>query len=330
MRKKKLMTLLSSLLVVSAFLSACGTNEDTTNNTTSNTNTNAETPATDAQNTSQERTVTDGVGNEVVIPANPQRIIASYLEDHLVALGVKPVAQWSVANGIQEYLQTELEEVPTISYDLPFEEVASFEPDLIIMDSADLAAGDKYEQYSKIAPTYVIGSEENNDWREELLKIGEVLGKDKEAQQVLDDYDAKAAEAKEKLAEAVPGESAAAIWLVQKQFYMVSQDLSSGTVMYDDLGLAVPEVVKEISTTGTGNWLPVSLEKLAELDADHLFLINSDSDTGSEALKDDLWKNIPAVKNGNVYEFGRDTSWLYTGAVANSQMIDDILNSLVK
>jgi hypothetical protein len=27
------------------------------------------------------------------VPANPKRIIASYLEDHLVALGVKPVAQ---------------------------------------------------------------------------------------------------------------------------------------------------------------------------------------------------------------------------------------------
>lgn len=326
--KKKIVTLLTSLLVVSAFLSACGNNDTASNSSTSGSNTNTEATTTD--NSEATRTVTDAMGHEIVVPANPQRIIASYLEDNLVALGVKPVAQWSVANGTQVYLQNELEGIPTISYDLPYEEVASFEPDLIIMDSADMVAGDKYEQYSKIAPTYVVGTAENNDWREELLKVGEVLGKEDEAQKVLDDYNAKAADAKEKLAAAVPGESAAAIWLVQKQFYMVSQDLSSGDVMYNDLGLEVPEVVKEISTTGTGNWLPISLEKLAELDADHLFLINSDKDSGSEALEDALWKNIPAVKNGNVYEFSKDSSWLYTGAVANSQMIDDVLNSLVK
>ncbi|WP_211745688.1 ABC transporter substrate-binding protein [Paenibacillus sp. Marseille-Q4541] len=330
-RKKKFITLLASLLVVSAFLSACGNSNDASNNTTPNTNSNTEAPATDgAENTAQDRTLTDAMGHEVVVPANPQRIIASYLEDNLVALGVKPAAQWSVANGIQEYLQTELKDIPTIPYDLPFEQVASFEPDLIIMDNAEMVAGDKYEQYSKIAPTYVVGGEQNNDWREELLKIGEVLGKETEAQKALDDYDAKAADAKEKLKAAVPGESAAAIWLVQKQFFMVSQDLSSGTVMYNDLGLAVPEVVKEISATGTGNWLPISLEKLAELDADHLFLINSDKDSGSEALDDALWKNIPAVKNGNVYEYSKDSSWLYTGSIANSQMIDNVLESLVK
>lgn len=334
--KKKIASLLASLLLVSTFLAACGSSESGTDNNTAPNNasqTETEAPAAEVEESAEEpteRTVTDAMGHEVTIPANPKRVLASYLEDNLVALGVTPVAQWSVANGIQDYLQGSLQDVPTIPHDLPFEQVASFEPDLIILDSADMASGDKYEQYSKIAPTYVIGSEQNNDWRDELLKIGEVLGKEEDAQKAIDDYDAKAAEAKAALSEAVGDESAAAIWLVADQFYMVSEDLSSGTVMYDDLGLAVPEVVKEISATGTGNWLPISLEKLAELDADHLFLINSDKGAGGEALNDPLWKNIPAVKNGNVYEFGADTSWLYTGTVANTQIVDNIVNSLTK
>ncbi|SDW08414.1 iron-hydroxamate ABC transporter substrate-binding protein [Paenibacillus sp. PDC88] len=334
--KKKIASLLASLLLVSTFLAACGSSESGTDSNTAPNNasqTETETPASEVEESAEEpaeRTVTDAMGHEVTIPANPQRILATYLEDNLVALGVTPVAQWSVANGIQDYLQGSLKDVPTIPHDLPFEQVASFEPDLIILDSADMASGDKYEQYSKIAPTYVIGSEQNNDWRDELLKIGEVLGKEEDAQKALDDYDAKAAEAKAALSEAAPGESAAAIWLVSDQFYMVSEDLSSGTVMYDDLGLAVPEVVKEISATGTGNWLPISLEKLAELDADHLFLINSDKGAGGEALNDPLWKNIPAVKNGNVYEFSADTSWLYTGTVANTQIVDSIVESITK
>lgn len=278
------------------------------------------------------RTVTDAMGNEVVIPANPERVLATYLEDNLVALGIKPVAQWSVKDGasVQGYLQGELEGIPTIPHDLPFEAVQEVAPDLIIMDSASMVEGGKYEQYSKIAPTYVIGTEMNNDWRDELLRVGEVFDKKEEAQKALDNYDAKAAEAKETIEKEVGNPSVAAIWLVGGKFFIVSETLSSGAVMYGDLGLKVPDVVKEISASATGNWSAISLEKLVELDAEHLFLINSDTESGSEALSEALWNSVPAVKAGNVYEFSPDESWLYTGAIANSQMIDNILKSIVK
>ena len=249
--------------------------------------------------------MTDAMGHEVNIPAEPKRVIASYLEDNLVALGITPIAQWSVKGGsVQDYLQDALKDVPTIEHDLPFEAVASFQPDLLIMDSASMVEGNKYSQYSKIAPTYVIGNEVNNDWREELKKVGELFGMEEEAQAALDQYEQKAKDAKEQLQQAIGGESAAAIWLVGGKLFVVSETLSSGAVMYGDLGLTVPGVVKEISASATGNWSSISLEKLAELDADHLFFINSDGE-GAEVLQDPLWANIPAVKNGNIYEYGK-------------------------
>lgn len=279
-----------------------------------------------------ERTLTDAMGNEVTIPAEPKRVIASYLEDSLVALGITPVAQWSVMDGtsIQQYLQDVLQGIPTIAHDLPFEAVASFQPDLLIMDSAAMVEGGKYSQYARIAPTYVIGTELNNDWREELLTIGEIFGEKEKAEQVLRDYDQKAAEAKESVKDAIGSETAAAIWLVNNSFFVVNENLSSGAVLYGDLGITVPNVVKEVSQSGDNNWLSISLEKLAELDADHLFLINSDKSSGSQMLQDPLWANIPAVKNGHVYEYEVGSAWMYTGAVANSQIIDDVLESLVK
>lgn len=77
-------------------------------------------------------------------------MIGSYLEDYLVALEVTPVAQWTVGNDSdQAYLQDKLAEVPRINYDLPFEDVLSFEPDLLLMDSNSMVEGDKYDQYSK-------------------------------------------------------------------------------------------------------------------------------------------------------------------------------------
>lgn len=100
--------------------------------------------------------------------------------------------------------------------------------------------------------------------------------------------------------------------------------------MYKELGLVEPEVVKEISANATGNWSSISMEKLAEMDVDYLFFVNSDEGTGSEALKDPVWQSIPAVKNGNLFEFTRSSSWLYSGVQANLQIMEDIQSSIVK
>lgn len=318
--------------VLALALAACG-DEDASK--TENTNETATEQSADKEDTATEattRTVVDAMGNEVEIPINPQRVLATYLEDNLVALGVTPVAQWSVNDGvsIQDYLQDDLKDIPVIPYDLPFEAVQSFQPDLIIMDSASMVEGDKYEQYKKIAPTYVIGKEVNNDWRDELLRVGEVFDKKAEAEAALKTYDDKAAEAKEELAAKVGNPSVAAVWLVGGSFFIVSDNLSSGAVLYGDLGLKVPEVVKEISASATGNWSAISLEKLVELDADHLFIIDSESPENPAILNDKLWGSIPAVKAGNVHTISAEASWLYTGTIANTQMIDDVLETLTK
>ncbi len=309
------------LLLVFTVLAACGNN----NSKEENNKENAESKE------ATERTLTDAVDNEVKVPAEPKSIIGSYLEDDLIALGVTPVAQWSVqeGKGVQEYLQEYLKDIPTIDSTLPYEAVSSFAPDLVLMSSASAVEGAKYDQYAKIAPTYVVAKENNNDWRTRLQTIGEVVGKKEEAEKVLADYNEKAEEAKGKIQESIKDESAAAIWLVSNQLFIVGENVSSGAVLYGDLGLKVPEVVKEISATATGNWSAISLEKLAQLDADHLFLINSDGE-GAEVLNDSLWSNIPAVKSGNIYEYGPDTSWLYAGPIANTQIIDDVVESLVK
>jgi iron complex transport system substrate-binding protein len=184
---KKSLPLIVSLIVVLLVLVACGnkvSKEDTstqpsTEATSLETKAPKATPAATAA--PAEKTLKDALGNEVKIPATPQRIIATYLEDPLVALGVKPVAQWSVPNGIQDYLQNDLAGIPNIPYDLPFEAVTSFNPDLIIIASNSEVKDGKYEQYNKIAPTYILGDEINKDWRQALLKIGEVLNKNAES-----------------------------------------------------------------------------------------------------------------------------------------------------
>jgi len=278
-----------------------------------------------------EKVMTDALGHQVTIPANPQRILASYLEDHLAALGIKPVAQWSVANGKQEYLQSSgLQGVPTISYNLPTEEVLSFNPDFIIIGSSALVQNGMYEQYAKIAPTFVLGDELIKDWRQTLLKIGELLNRKEQAQKVLDAYDAKAADTKAKLAPILKDKKAAILWLVQKSFYIVDEKLASGAVLYGDLGIKPTNLVLNLPESAKATWNPVTLEKLSELDADYIFLVNSDGSGGKEVLNQPIWQGLTAVKENHVYEFDASSSWLYSGAIAGQQVMDDLVRLLVK
>lgn len=297
-------------------LGACSTNNDSTDSSGSAT-------------TSSEiaTTFTDAMGNEVTVPENPQRVIGSYLEDYLVALGVTPVAQWTVGNDSdQAYLQDKLAEVPRINYDLPFEDVLSFEPDLLLMDSNSMVEGDKYDQYSKIAPTYVVTNGEDVTWRERLTDIAKVLHKEEQADQVEADYDDLVAATKETYADQIQGKSIAVLWVVNNSVFMVSETKSSGQLLYHELGFEVPALVSEISESATADWSAVSLEKLAELDADYLILVNSDK--GADFFSEQVWQNLDAVKNNHLWEFGPESSWLYNGPIAYTKMIEDIQSKL--
>ena len=297
-------------------LGACSTNNDSTDSSGSAT-------------TSSEiaTTFTDAMGNEVTVPENPQRVIGSYLEDYLVALGVTPVAQWTVGNDSdQAYLQDKLAEVPRINYDLPFEDVLSFEPDLLLMDSNSMVEGDKYDQYSKIAPTYVVTNGEDVTWRERLTDIAKVLHKEEQAAQLEADYDDLVAATKETYADQIQGKSIAVLWVVNNSVFMVSETKSSGQLLYHELGFKVPSLVSEISESATADWSAVSLEKLAELDADYLILVNSDK--GADFFSEQVWQNLDAVKNNHLWEFGPESSWLYNGPIAYTKMIEDIQSKL--
>ncbi|MGG5313089.1 ABC transporter periplasmic substrate-binding protein [Enterococcus sp. DIV2371] len=310
--KNKLFTISSALLMV-GLLSACSPSSSTTEETASSTTT--------ADNGTH--TVTDTLGHSVEVPNQPKRIIGSYLEDYLIALGETPVAQWTVGSGsIQDYLQEDLKDIPTISYDLPYENVLSFEPDLLLISSSATVEGGKYEQYSKIAPTYVVKNGTDVTWEEQLQDIGKVLNKEDKAKEIIQDYQDYAKETREALSDKINGKTAAVLWVTNNSAFMVSENRSSGRIVYEDLQFGVPSLVEEVSKEATSDWSAVSSEKLAELDADYIILVNSDEQAAM--FNEPTWQNLKAVKADQVFEFGPTSSWLYNGPIASRQMIDDI------
>jgi iron complex transport system substrate-binding protein len=279
---------------------------------------------------SSTRELTDAMGHKVKVPTQPKRVVGSYLEDYLVALGIKPVVQWSVKNAssTQEYLKNDLKNVPTIDYSLPYEAVTKAKPDLILMGTDSQVENGKYDQYKKIAPTYVVKNGNNVSWRAQFLDVAKAVNKTDKAKQVLKKYDKKVESARTTLKKKAANKSAAVIWVTNNSTFIVSDKSSSGALLYKDLKLKEPSLVKQVSKNATADWSAVSLEKLAKLDADYIFLVNSDKD--ADMFKDPIWTNIKAVKNKQVYQYGNDSSWQYKGPIAYTKMINNVLNDIAK
>jgi len=310
---RKYHTLLMSILCL-LLLTACNNNDDTQ----------------EKNNTESSITVTDANG-EVTIPADAERILASNLEDSLVALDITPVRQWAIGTTVHEYLQDKLGDVPTIEWDMPLEQVIEAEPDLVIFSSPSVVPTGQLEQYQQVAPTYVFTDEDASDWRKQITIIGEMLGKEELAKEVLASYDKKAADAAEKIKATIGDESTAAIWMIGGQYYVLEKNRFAGNVLYEDLGLAIPSFIENLGTAKDATWSPISIEALADLDADHVFLIATEGETGMKTLtSSSIWQGTPAAQNGHVYEIIDDGSWTINGKIASDKVIDALVEKLAK
>ena len=152
-------------------------------------------------------TVTHRFGS-TTIDAAPQRIVALGQTDcdPLIALGITPVAIGSFAEdwydpihpwneaGFPDGRPEELN-----FFEVPFEKIAALQPDLITMVSGGITKKD-YETLSKIAPVVgpPVGFEDSAvPYGPHTVLIGQAVGLEEEATQVVADVDAKYAAARD-------------------------------------------------------------------------------------------------------------------------------------
>ncbi|RXZ79068.1 ABC transporter substrate-binding protein [Paenibacillaceae bacterium] len=338
------------LLAVMVGLAACGTDSDKKEQAPAGENTTNgaqgtedaakgenETAATgdsakddEAAGQSETRIVKDEFG-DVEIPAHPKRVAAIYLEDYLKALEVTPIVQWyHPAWGIQDYLGLD---VPQFDISGSLEALLEQEPDLIIVDGVVDAA--KYEQYSKIAPTYRLPEAILQDSTEILKTVANVLGVPEKAEKVVAAYEQKVADAKVKLSQAIGKETVAVIRIEagEKTFALFGIKNRYTGVIYNKFGLEPFPMARDMEAYHE----VISEEIIPELDADHIIIFPSNGEWDSEENKDaiaemldnPLWKSLPAVKNDQVYRMDR-SHWQSGAITANSMKLDDLLEALVK
>ncbi|MGE6576354.1 helix-turn-helix domain-containing protein [Paenibacillus xylanexedens] len=253
------------------------------------------------------------------------RVFAPYLEDFVLALGVKPVLQCSHHSwGRQHYLG--LDDVP--EFDVSRMD-AQFNlgnvPDFIMLDKGyDRWNLDRFEQ---VAPTFYV-EHLGEDWRSILRSTADVLGKVNRVQDVIGAYEDKAMEAKSRLARYIRGQTVAFLRISASDITLYGdQQGYVGPVIYQDLGLTPHSRVQQ--WTRHERRIFIGLDQLSQLHADHLLIT---FDTGNSAkpgeerelLDRDEWKRLPAVKSGNVYEVDF-MSWMNYGVISHGKKIEDVL-----
>lgn len=304
--KKKCLTLMLSCVLTAAMLAGCGTDNVTEKNTEGN---NLETEAvveSDTEisqgNTGDTVVVTD-VKGEVEIPANPQRIVdLSGNSDILAILGYSVVG---TANSdaydytkFPSYLEDTLAGAEILGYSMQdtmdVEAVMNLNPDLIIISTVQEKM---YDQLQEIAPTVMIQLEALN-WKDDIRTLAEVFDKEEEAESWLTAYETKAQEAGELIRETYGEDTSYLSFLASGGQFFVFTGAGFGSILYEDMGLAIPEGMPEQSDIS----LPVvTYEGLAAIDADYIFVMATEEDK-AELEANAIWNGLPAVTNGNVVE----------------------------
>lgn len=256
------------------------------------------------------------------------RVFAPYLEDFLLALGVRPMLQYSHRSwGRQHYLG--LDDVP--EFDVTQQD-AQFHmanpPEFIMLNKG-------YERWNldrleQIAPTFYVGHQ-GEDWRSILKSTADVLGKVNRVQDVIGDYEEKAQEAKTRLTRHTRGQTVAFLRISASEITLYGNQYGYvGPVLYQDLGLMPHFRVQQWASQSRR--VGIGLEQLSKLEADHLFITFDNMDSaypGEERklLESDEWERLPAVKSGHVYEVDFMT-WMNYGVISHGKKIDDILRCI--
>ncbi|MBD2848578.1 ABC transporter substrate-binding protein [Paenibacillus sp. IB182496] len=339
MRKNRPLWLAGLLLAgVMLVLAACGNAGNGERNGETPTNEAIGQGTTEAATGGEEadfpRTITDAEG-EVVIEAQPERVAVvhwGYIDPSLIfdmpqtAFALPFTERQSALQGEEYQPYVEGREVTYVgeNQQVNMEALLAFDPDLIIGGSsvnAEIAA-----ELRKIATTVIIDEAQTDvwtDWPALVTVFGELLGQEEAASAYIADFDSRVEAAREALA----GVEGTVAFTQVREDTVWLQGIQYTGLYYDRLGLTPPDD----AVMAEGGQL--SLEGLSTLGPDHLFLgYFNKLDTSLAAFTDtwtgtEVWKSLPAVQDGHVYDIDGSLALGY-GPIGQSYGIRTVVEAL--
>jgi len=328
MKKGWLFTL---LVVLSVVLAACGGNK-TAENTGASTGTGSEANA-GAEQSSEEIVIKHKLG-ETTVKKNPQNVVVfDYgVLDTLDQLGVEVagVPQEGVPPYLEKYKDAKYTNVGGLK-EADFEKVNAMSPDLIIISGR---LSDSYEELSKIAPTiYMAVDTEDymNSLTENVKTLGEIFGKEAEAEQALTSIEASAQALKDKVTAA--GKNALVVLTNEGKLSAYGAGSRFG-VIHDVFGFTPADANIEVSTHGQS----VSFEYVMETNPDYLFVVDrsavvagsGEAAPAKQVIENDLVKNTTAYKEGHIVYLDPNYWYLSGGGLESIQEMIKEVDASVK
>jgi iron complex transport system substrate-binding protein len=269
----------------------------------------------------ESRVVEHAMG-EAEISGTPERVVVLDTGelDSAMTLGVKPVGAVEAipGEGLPSYLEgTEgIENVGTIE-EPNLEKISTLKPDLIL--SSKLRHEKIYDQLSQIAPT-VLTETTGVTWKENFALHAVALGRTGEADEVKERYRRRIEAFRDAVGEDPPTVSVVRFLPDETRIYQKESFI--GTVL-EDAGLPRPpsQDVEDFAI------LNASKESIPEMGGDAIFVTvygPENETTRREIVSDPLWRQLEAVREGQVYEVSDDLWMLGIGYTAADGVVDDL------
>ncbi|MFJ7972090.1 ABC transporter substrate-binding protein [Psychrobacillus sp. NPDC096389] len=323
MKSFKFLFILISIVSI-LFLAACGSTEEKADDTQDTGNKTEDT----------RYTIEHAMGS-TTIDKTPERVVILSNEgtEALLALGVTPVGavQSWLGDPWYEHISDKMKEVEVVGTEseVNLEKIAALKPDLIIGTKIRQEA--IYDQLSAIAPT-VFSETLRGDWEDNFKLYAKALNLEEQGNEVLSQFDAHVEKVKQSLGDKVNQEISVVRFMAGKSRIYYTDSFSG--VIFDKLGFhrTAPQAELFEADTKLGNLaIEVGKEVIPKMDGDILFYFTyapqgdqAALDTAKEWTNDPLWKNLSAVKSGNVHEVS-DAVWNTAGGVlAANLMLDEI------
>ena len=291
---KKLL-LIGIVTALSIGLVGCGTSEKTSKETSKET-----AVATTTKSTTQEITY---LQKKYTIPTKVTKIVTASLEsmEDAAVLGVKPIGAITVGGKLPEYLATQLAGAESVGEKMQpnYETVLKLKPDVIMWSTKSPA--NVTEKLAKIAPT-IPYSHISTNWEENLRLMASLTGTQDKAESIITKYNDDAAKAKLEMGDKLKDKKVIVARIRNGNIYLYPKDVYFNPVIYDDLGLTVPEEIKPIKVQEM-----ISIEKFAEINPDYIFLQFAESENAQktkaleELQSNPIWASITAAKNKKVF-----------------------------
>ncbi|NJM19451.1 MAG: iron-siderophore ABC transporter substrate-binding protein [Richelia sp. RM2_1_2] len=278
--------------------------------------------------TSECRVVKHDLG-QACIPLSPQRIIAldENMMEILLALDLKVVAapEPPLTGSKRQKFTNKAKDIATLGKVAQpnLEKIVQLKPDLILGFS--FGVEQNYKSLSNIAPTVAIDYVQAG-WKDALVRIGEITGKSKQVQQLLDEYRQRIEVLRKKLNNKDNLKT-----VTVSRFYAPGgipefrNKFSFPVSVISEVGLSIPEKQSQINTTSDYPYVSVSLERIDLFDADILFaaLDYKAEENFQKYQNSALWQKLNVVQNNQVYTV--DSSyWIFGNILSANAILDDL------